>query len=155
MKRFLVVFGFLAAVIGVGFYIYHNIPGFFNPFYDATTSVTVSDFESKEQLLEFVNSHLPVKLPEVVEVEKLEYVSWLDWNFKATVALKPKDAVAYGQKVDAIKFEDENEDKEFGGFDDGRIHYSIKDSPVIGSIIVDPNTGKIQIECSNDPKLKD
>ena len=111
------------------------------------TELSLSDFESKEKALEFVNGHLPIKLPEDAKIEKLEYFSWMDFHLEAAVTLPPKEAAAYGEKIEAIKSEDDNE--KFGGFDEDLIYYNIEDPPVVGTIAVNSKTGMISIKCSN------
>lgn len=143
MKKYLLI----AAVIIMSFFAYRYCISRLNPFYDAVTNISLSDFESKEQLMEFMNSHLPVKLPDSAEVEKLEYVIWQDFNLKATVVLPPEEAIVYAKKVDAIKVQED-----YGGhglYDEDIMYYNIQEPPVTGSIIADPNTGRIMIKCTN------
>jgi len=111
------------------------------------TELSLSDFKSNEQLMEFVNGHLPIKLPDNAKVEKLQYSSWMDWEFKATIKLSAKEAKEYIRKVEIA---DLPELPEWFGTEDkleNEVKYFLDEYHAFGSLTIDASTGRIEIKC--------
>jgi len=112
------------------------------------TVVTERDFESQKDCRKFVELHVPLPLPELAVVSKIEYVSWLDWTLDAQIDLPTKSGLAYILKLQSL---DGNSDANASQFaNTNTTQYTMTgEFPKQGIAIYDTNSEVLTIKCSN------
>jgi len=139
MKKYLliaaVIISIIVIIIGVLLILFPPTLG---------TTVTLSDFDSKEQLMKSINAHLPVDLPESAKVESFKYESWIEWDLWITVKLTTDEVEKYVQKVANVK---SNEKVNIINSSQQSVDYTLKKSNAQCKLLIDSESGKIEIEC--------
>ena len=142
-KRFL-IFSVIAACaisIGVVSLLIFNPP-------TLGKKICKDDFDSREQLMSFLNAHLPVNLPDDAEVITLEYDSWIEWDLIAEIKLTPESTKHFTAKISERKT-DEVELIKNKSFSEYEFKYILKKSNAICTLEVDPVTGIGSLECGS------
>ncbi|MHC4123639.1 MAG: hypothetical protein ACYSSI_08720 [Planctomycetota bacterium] len=133
-KTLLIISVCFFVFICLGVFVYLHLP-------TLGTTYTLSDFESEEDVWEFVNDHLPITLPKNAVITELKCERWQDWTLKATVVLSAEEAENFRSELESLKVPAELTPK-----GENEVRYFLEKCSGYGTVTFFPGTGKLVID---------